>query len=121
MIQLWLKRKNMTINKQRLVKELKNNYIKVPNRIFDIGLSPAAIALYVLYLKYSDGFHPSTPFLCKTLKLSKPTILGYKKELVERGIMIRVFKGGAGRVSKYKFTPPSSWKQAIETEKVDWK
>lgn len=99
----------MAKNKSIMTKELKKDFTKVPNRIFKMGLSPIAITIYIVYCMYSDDFHPSTPYLCKLLNLSKPTILRYKKELRDRNLIQLFYKGGLGKTSKYKLIKPDLW------------
>jgi hypothetical protein len=105
-------------NKQLLIENLKVEFVKVPNKVFRIGLSPIAIVLYIHYLTYSEKFHPSISYLCKILKLSKPSVIKYKRELEVRGLIKKYFKGGLGKTAKYEFTPPKSWKYAKESKIV---
>jgi DNA-binding MarR family transcriptional regulator len=105
-------------NKSKLNK-LKKQYFKIPNRIFDMSLPAQAIALYAYLAKQPEDFNPAVSVMAKALRLSKPTVIKYVKELKDRNI-IRCYEQGRERViSKYEFIPSNEWENIPSSGKIE--
>ena len=96
--------------KNEMNKRVKGQYIKLPNKIFDMKLDVNALAIYILFLKDSENFNPSNGYIQGTLGISKPTVIKYKKLLESRNMIRKIVKGGLGRISKYELVMPKDWK-----------
>ena len=104
-------------NKNNTLK-IKKGYVKIPNRIFKMGLSPIAVLLYCFFLSLAEEFNPGLAFIVDELKISKNTVIKYIKELENRNIIVKVQKGYPGKFSRYSIVMPSQWLSSIE-KKVD--
>lgn len=96
---------------QLMNKTIKKNFFKVPNRIFEYGLSPNAFLIYSEFVSQSEEFNPSVSYLCKKLKMSRATIHRSIQELLDRNFINCIEKGGLGRLSKYELVHPKYWRK----------
>lgn len=96
-------------NKQDLNK-MKKAFFKVPNRVFDIGLSATAIGVYAYLIKMPEDFNPSIGVIAKSLFLSKTTVVKYMKELKDRNLITCIQPGGTNLITKYQLNRPDIWK-----------
>lgn len=92
-------------NKDRV----KSGYTKIDNKIYKVGLSAGALAVYCFCRVLAEEFDPSLSFLSTHLKISRPTAIKYLKELESRNILKKYEQGGPGRFSKYEFVAPGDW------------
>lgn len=89
---------------------MKKNYFKVPTKINRIGLPPFSILIYTYMASLPEEANPSLTNICKILRISRPTVVKYIKELTDRNVINQYEKGDIGRVSKYSFTNPKDWR-----------
>lgn len=101
-------------NKDSLHKHLKNNYTKLPNKIFKLGLPAQCIGFYAFLISLPEDFNPSITFLQRRLKLSRKTIIKYLDFLEALGIIKKVFQGNSTTRSLYEIVPTSQWKTENE-------
>jgi predicted transcriptional regulator len=100
-------------SKTQLSNSFKRGYFKVPNSIFDYGLSIAAFAIFCEMLSEKEEFNPSVTYLSNKLGLSRSSIHRSIQELLDRNFIKLVSKGGLGRVSVYEFTSPKQWRKNV--------
>ena len=97
------------LNRNKFSK-LKKNYTKIPNKIFEIGLSSTGISLFCYLAKVPDNFNPSVGVIARSLKISKTTAIKYIQELKDRNIIKLVKQGGQNTLSEYEFVDIQGWK-----------
>lgn len=96
-------------NKQDLNK-MKKAFFKMPNKVFDIGLSATAVGLYAYLIKMPEDFNPSVGVMANSLNISKPTVIKYMKELQNRNLITCIQPGGTNLITKYQLNRPDVWK-----------
>lgn len=95
-------------NKSELNK-MKKAYFKVPNRIFEVGLSVQVIGFYSYLAKQSEEFNPAIRTICGQLGISKGSAVKYFQELKDRNIVRVIQPGGENLITKYAFVPTKDW------------
>lgn len=88
---------------------MKRAFFKVPNKVFDIGLSATAVAIYAYLAKMPEDFNPSIGNMSNVLGISKPTVIKYMKELQNRNIIRCIQPGGENLITRYEFNKPEDW------------
>jgi predicted AAA+ superfamily ATPase len=97
-------------NKENLHKYLKNNYTKLPNKIFKLGLPTQCIGFYAFLISLPEDFNPSIKFIENRLRLSKKTVIKYFEYLEALNIVKKLTQGNVKTRSTYELIPSSEWK-----------
>lgn len=95
-------------NKMNLSK-IKKDYLKVPIKLFDLGLTPQAIGLFCYLLSCGENFHPSNRLMCTKLGLTYNTLTKYLKELKDSNIITIHIQGSRTESTKYKVIHYDEW------------
>lgn len=89
--------------------KMKKRFFKVPNKLLEVNLPATAIALYVYLAKMPEDFNPSLTTMCRSLKLSRNTVLKYIEELKKRNMIRMIQQGYENTLTKYEFVDTKEW------------
>mgnify|MGYP001565504065 CR=1 FL=1 len=113
---------------RNLINKLKTRYTKIPNKIFQLGLSPISICIYCLLCSYSEEFKPTLGNISKAIGIHRNTVCRAMKELCVMGVIRKtkqgqVFRSGNSQSpesnsyqSEYEFTNPNAWVAKIVSQ-----
>jgi len=99
--------------------DLERGYTKLPNKVYCIGLSLAALALLSYFLFLPEEVNPTVKQICQRFNISKPSVYKYIKELEDKHIIEKIETGYCviepGKavrwaISKYKLFNSIYWK-----------
>ena len=80
------------MRKKKLHREPTKNYFPLPNRIYQLGLSAGAIAVYgyLLYIENRETYqcHASYATIGNAVGMSRNTVRKYVQELERRGLIL---------------------------------
>ena len=94
---------------KKLINSIKKGYVKIPDKIFEMGLKPELIGVYCYLVKQSEEFNPSVRTIEKHLNVSRNTAGKYVQKLVDLNI-IKLVKGhSVGKPAEYEFVKPNEW------------
>ncbi len=110
------------INKDRL-KEIKENWFKVSNHLFELGLSANAVAIYCYMCSCSVRYNPSIREICKVYRLGRATAYRAIQELVKASVIILVEKANAEakKSAVYSLNGPKLWSKIVINSDNDQK
>lgn len=106
-------------NKEQLNKA-KYHYIKIPNKIVEMGLNPLAISLYIYLCSFSEDFNPSLRRMTKDLGLARNTVYKYLNVLKSRNIIKEISPSSIEqhKSAEYAFVNPNEWISENSVDKV---
>jgi hypothetical protein len=111
------------INKESM-NLIKDNYLKLPNKVFDLKLPAACIGMYSYFLSCSESFNPSVRQCCKVLGITRNTYYKHLDILLQCNV-IKVVSQGHGccfglksKVAVYEFRPRKEWVKFSKTKNV---
>lgn len=96
------------LNKGRL-NQLEKDFFKTSNKIFRMGLSCEAIALFCYLSSCNEEFNPSVKYAANKLRLHRNTVSKAFQELEHNNIIRRVSEPQRGVSTKYEFINPDKW------------
>ena len=98
-------------NKKLLQSQIKNNYTKLPNKIFNLGIPPQLALVYLYLISLPEDFNPSIKNICDKVMISRPTAMKHLKWLQGCGMIKRISKGNnyKHKVSVYELCPITTW------------
>lgn len=91
------------------IDKLTKYYHKVPTKIYGLGLSSGAVALYCYLASNREDFNPSTRVVAKKLRVSRGNLIKRYKELIEKNIIMCYNKGTRTTTAKYMFVRMEEW------------
>lgn len=96
------------LNKGRL-NQLEKDFFKTSSKIFRMGLSCEAVALFCYLSSCNEEFYPSVKYAANRLRLHRNTVSRAFKELEAKGIIRLVSEPARGVTTRYEFTNPDKW------------
>ena len=99
-------------NKNELHKNVKKNYFKCPNDVFNVGMHIQCVGFYCFLISLPEDFNPSITYLSKRLRISRTTVIRYFNYLEKIGLIKKIEYGNIKnkKVTRYELVPNGQWK-----------
>jgi predicted transcriptional regulator len=91
------------------INKIRYYYFKIPNKVFEMKLSPVAGFLYFYFLSLPEEFNPSVFHLSKKLEVDRKTVYKYLLELINRNMIKIIREASKGQIALYELINPSLW------------
>lgn len=93
---------------------LKRDFFKGPNKIFELGLSPFQIAVYLYLCRCGDNAFPGLRTIEKKCGMSRPTVIKVLGELESLGLLEKTKRFDGAKSNVYRLILP-----IIESEETE--
>lgn len=118
-------------NRNRIA-ALQNHFIKVPVKLFNIGLDPVTICIYLALCSFTEEYNPSIGDIAARTGLHRNSVCRGLKTLcscncitkISQGFVMRIAgsqSASNGAKSLYEFNQPKVWTKFVKVSKSSTK
>lgn len=99
------------LNKTRVLANITDHFVKIPNKIFHFNLSCNDIAIYCYLLQCGEHYNPSIKEIALAFDISRPTVYRSITNLIKANIiyLIKPADKNSRRAAIYGLTNSSNW------------